>query len=69
MGLAILDISGITQLSDEVCFHCGDTDIEDTEEIRQLRERHGIVHPICTTCREAGKPIKTRNALKIKKRK
>ena len=62
-------ISGVTQLFDEVCFHCGDTEVEDSEEIRRIKEGHSIVRPICEACHVAGKPIKTRNALKTKKRK
>lgn len=54
---------------DDVCFHCGDTELADNEDLRRMKEEFGIVRPICQNCLKQGKPVKTRNALKVKKRK
>ena len=34
------NISGVSQLFDEVCIHCGDPEVKDNEEIRRLKEEH-----------------------------
>ncbi|XP_052798592.1 uncharacterized protein LOC128230403 isoform X2 [Mya arenaria] len=52
----------------DVCFHCWDTELAENEDLTHTKEGFGIVCPICQTCLEQGKPVKTRNALKVKKR-
>ena len=54
---------------DNICFHCGDTEVAENDIIRQLQENFGIVRPICESCIQQGKQIKTRNAVKTKKQK
>ncbi|XP_052761907.1 uncharacterized protein LOC128204534 [Mya arenaria] len=39
--------AGKTVQFDNVCFHCGDTEVADNEGIKQLKEEFGIVRPIC----------------------
>lgn len=53
---------------DDICVYCGDTEVIETDDIRQLREDYGIVRPICYSCKQL-RPVKTRNAKKTKKRK
>lgn len=52
---------------DDVCVYCGDPEVIDNKEIRKLKEEYGIVRPICNACRLL-KPVKTRNAKKLFKR-
>ena len=61
-------ISGKTVVFDDVCFYCGDTEVLDTDEVKSMKEDFGIVRPICRVCKDI-KPIKTRNAKKVKKQK
>ena len=53
---------------DDICVYCGDTEVIETDDIRQLREDYGIVRPICYSCKQL-RPVKTRNAKKNKKAK
>ncbi|XP_056013095.1 uncharacterized protein LOC125679479 [Ostrea edulis] len=59
--------AGATQIFDAVCFHCGDSDVSNSEEFRRLQEDFAIVRPICQACLHAGKQISTRNAKKTQK--
>lgn len=60
--------SGKSQIFDNICFYCGDTEITRNSEIEQLEEEYGIVRPICQTCYSVGKKPATRCAKKLKKR-
>ncbi|KAH3820926.1 hypothetical protein DPMN_122677 [Dreissena polymorpha] len=53
---------------DDICFYCGDTEVVDDDDIKKLKKDFGIVGPICVGCKDI-KPVKTRQALKTKKRK
>ena len=52
---------------EDVCYHCSDYEVVEDDLVKQLREEYGIVRPICQTCLQEGKKIKTRNAVKTKK--
>ncbi|WAR27915.1 hypothetical protein MAR_013619 [Mya arenaria] len=45
-----------TMVFDQICIHCGDIDVVETEHTRELQEQFGIVRPICQTCLNANRP-------------
>ncbi|XP_052761673.1 uncharacterized protein LOC128204302 [Mya arenaria] len=61
--------AGKTMVFDQICIHCGNIDVVETEHTRELQEQFGIVRPICQTCLNANRPVITRNALKTKNKK
>ena len=52
---------------------CASTESVETQKVKTMRNQeteggsHGIVRPICKLCRETGKLIKMRNAMKLKR--
>ena len=53
---------------EDVCFRCGSPELF-LEAMEEKKRDFAIVRPICQTCFLDGKPVVTRNAVKIKKAK